>query len=233
MLDSMRKPFFIFAIFLMVLTVLLELGTAFILNSSGASSEGVDAPGYGIPYLALLDGLLLYSVLSMAATLIIPERIYGRIQGILTFIISLIILIAAIVMIFIALALLILMVCLFMAPPFGTLIYLGAYASFPKSDAAAMLATIMTFKFAFVILLMLAHQGFLGFKSFLLMVLTSFVATIIISFLHALVPGFLVSISDDIAAIVVAILAAIWAIIYLIGSIPAIVKALRMDRALR
>jgi hypothetical protein len=47
-----------------------------------------------------------------------------------------------------------------------------------------------------------------------------------------MVPFILASITDMIGAIVVAVLAAIWALFYLIGSIPAIVKVLRVDRAL-
>ena len=60
-----------------------------------------------------------------------------------------------------------------------------------------------------------------------MLVATSLLGTIIVIFLLSLVPGFLVSIFDAIAAIIVAILAAIWLIIMLIGSIPAVVRALR------
>ncbi len=90
----------------------------------------------------------------------------------------------------------------------------------------------MIFKLAFAILLVFAHQRFLQNKGLVLIILTSLLATIIVSFLHGLVPRFLVSITDDIAAIVVAILAAIWALFFLIGSIPSIIKVLRVDRAL-
>jgi len=77
-----------------------------------------------------------------------------------------------------------------------------------------------------------SHKRFLENKGLVLIILTSLLATVIISFLHGLVPSFLVSITDNIAAIITAILAAIWALFYLIGSIPAIIKVLRVDRAL-
>jgi hypothetical protein len=59
-------------------------------------------------------------------------------------------------------------------------------------------------------------------------VITSLVAGVIVSFLHGLVPTILVSITDAIAAIIVAILAALWAVFFLIGSIPSIVKTIKL-----
>jgi hypothetical protein len=90
----------------------------------------------------------------------------------------------------------------------------------------------MALKIGFVVLLVMAHQRFLENKGLVLIILTSFLATIILSFLHGIVPRFLVSITDDIGAIIIAILAAIWSLFYLIGAIPAVIKALRVDKAL-
>ena len=61
----------------------------------------------------------------------------------------------------------------------------------------------------------------------MLLVLTSLLCNIIISFLHGLVPGFLVSITDGVGAIIVAILAIIWLLFLGIGAIIAIIKALQ------
>ncbi|MCW5981099.1 MAG: hypothetical protein KIT09_23655 [Bryobacteraceae bacterium] len=47
-----------------------------------------------------------------------------------------------------------------------------------------------------------------------------------IAFLHALVPIFLVSITDTIGGLIALILAAIWVILMLISSIISIVKAI-------
>ena len=59
-----------------------------------------------------------------------------------------------------------------------------------------------------------------------LIIITSLVANLIISFLHNFVPIPLVSITDAIGAIVVAILAVIWAIVLLVGAIISIIKAI-------
>lgn len=79
---------------------------------------------------------------------------------------------------------------------------------------------------------MASHPRFLRHKSLVLLVLTALVANIVIAFLHGLVPIFLVCITDALGAIVVAVLAAIWALSLLIGSLPAIVKAVRVDQSL-
>jgi len=74
----------------------------------------------------------------------------------------------------------------------------------------------------------LAQPRFLQNKGLVALILTSLLGNVVAVFLHGLVPGILVSITDDIAAIVFAVVAIIWAIILLIGSIPAIVRALQV-----
>ena len=227
MLDSLRKPFFIAALLVLVLTVLVELGSA------GLHQFDLPTPGLGVNYLALLDGLLLFTVGLMGVSLLLPERIHGRIQGVVTFIFALLMLLGAITLIFIAVQLLILMVALFMAAPFGTAIYVGIFPpQFSLNGARTVVGTLMTLKLVFVVLLLLAHQRFLQNKGLVLIILTSLLANLILSFLHGIVPKLLVNITDAIAAIIIGILAAIWALVFLIGAIPAIVKALRVDRAL-
>jgi hypothetical protein len=232
--DTLRKPFFIIALVLLVLAFLAELGSGIYIDAAAPNAQSYDVanPGLGIPYLAILDGLVLFTIALIGAPLIISDRVHGRIQGIITFIVALLTLLGSIVMIFAALCLLLLMVSLLLAVPFGTMVYMGKYAFFKKPEAAITLSLIMGFKLGFAVFLVLAHQRFLENKGLVLIILTSFLATIILSFLHGIVPRFLVSITDDIGAIIIAIFAAIWALFYLIGSIPAIIKALRVDKAL-
>jgi len=84
----------------------------------------------------------------------------------------------------------------------------------------------MTLKIVFAICLVLAHQRFLQNKGLDLIIITSLVANLIIAFLHGLVPGFLVSITDTGAAIVVGVLAAIWTVVYLVGGVISVVKVI-------
>lgn len=182
-------------------------------------------PGLGVPSLGLLDLLLLYSLVLMGLGLVVPERIHGRLQGIASLIVSILLLIGAIVLILVTLVKVLVMIALFLAAPFGTIAYLGVYGSFNRAGAAAVLSASMFFKVAAAVLLVLAHQRFLQNKGLVLLVLTSMVGNIIVSFLHGLVPIVLVSITDAVAAIVIGIFAAIWAVVLLVGSIISIVKA--------
>jgi hypothetical protein len=197
------------------------------LQSKLATSTGAP-PGRGVPYMALLDGLLLFTVILIGTAFLVPERIQGRVQGIVTLVVSLSVLLTSIGKIFTAIAALMLMVTLLLAIPFGTIIYLIGYGSFDRGLASVMLSAIMTLKLLFAGCLVFAHQGFLKMKGLVLIVATSLVAGVVVSFLHGLVPTILVSITDAIAAIIVAILAALWALFFLIGSIPSIVKTIKL-----
>lgn len=229
MIAKLRVPFFIVAIICLIIAFAVEIGSQLYLGTQ----VDMPSPGLGIAYLALLDWLLLFTLLLMAASLIIPDRVHGRIQGVITFIVALLSLGAAIAAIIKAFGLLMIMISLLMAIPFGTMIYFGAYADFDVGAAAVTLSFIMTFKIAFVVFLVLAHQRFLQNKGLVFLILTSFIATILLGFLHGMVPGFLASITDDIAGLITAIFAAIWALFFLFGSLPAVFKALRIDKAFK
>lgn len=245
MTGQLRRPFFFIAVFAMALVVLVELGSALMIGGADAggalldqareldvdvpNASGVNEPaGRGISYLVLIDIILLYTVALMGAALLVPDRLHGRAQGVLTLIGSIVLIIVAFVMLIIAFIELLVMIALFFAPPFGTIAYLALWGFFPRGDAAVVLSLLMFLKLAFCVFLLLAHQRFLQNKGLVLLVLTSLLCNIIIAFLHGFVPIILVSIVDDLAAIVIAILAIIWGIILLIGSIPALVKAVRV-----
>jgi hypothetical protein len=203
------------------------------LESVQSASQQDDPPGLGIPYLALVDGILAYSLALMVLALVLPENLQAKLQGIVSVILMFFLALACIVLIFVALAQLLLMIGLFFAIPFGTIAYLAIWGDFPKTAAAVILSLLMALKIGASICLPIAHQRFLKDIGLILMILTSFVATIIVSFLHGLVPGPLVSITDALAAIIVGIIALIWAIVVLIGSIIAVVFALTTSADLR
>ena len=193
---------------------------------------GAEAPGFGVPYLALLDGLVLFTFGLMGLSLVLPSGLHAKLQGIGTLIVSLLLLLGAIVLIFVTLALLIVMVSLLLAPIFGTAAYFAIYGDFARDRAAGLLSALMLLKLVAAVCLVLAHPGFLQNKGLVLLLLTSLLAQVITAFLHGFPPGFLVSITDAIAGLISAILAAVWSLVLLIGSVPAVVKALRVDRDL-
>jgi hypothetical protein len=228
MLDSMRKPIFVVALIVVLLTVLVELGSMAVLGQKTAASSELDVSvsGRAIPALALLDGLVFYATLIIGIALLVPERLQSKVQGIVTLVFSVVLLLACIGVIFTNLGLLILKVSLFLAAPFGTIAYLALWGDFDTNGAHVVLGLLMTLKIVFAICLVLAHQRFLQNKGLDLIIITSLVANLIIAFLHGLVPGFLVSITDTGAAIVVGVLAAIWTVVYLVGGVISVVKVI-------
>ena len=231
-MDELRKPLFIIALALFLCVVLIEVGSTMWLDfgtpqtAQIAASLNANTPGYGILYLSFLDGLVFYVTLLMGLAILIPERIQGRIQGCVTLILTFFGCLGTIVAIFSALAILIIMISLLLAPIFGTIAYLAIYGDFDRSGATITLSLVMTLKFAAIVCLLLAHQRFLQNKGLVLLVLTSLIGGLIISFLHNFVPIVLVSIADALGGIVVAILAVIWAIFFMIFAIISIVKAI-------
>ena len=254
---ELRKPLFITVLVLLGLCVLIEVGASLVLPRSDAPSdlaatlraEGLQddvnmadvsrlqgdnppTPGLGIPYLALVDGLVLLTLGLMGASLLIPERVHGQVQGVLSLVGAIVALLSGLAMLFAAIGLLLLMVSLLTAVPFGTIAYLAIWGFFNRGGAAATLGLLMSLKVSAGICLALAHPRFIQNKGLVLIFLTSLLATAVISVLHGWVPLMLVSITDAIGAIVVAILGLIWAVVLLIGSLVSIFRVLKLKRAL-
>lgn len=242
-MNELRKPFLLVAIIMFALVVLVELGSSLVIGG-GPADDGMSSqeakmditvngevdepPGRAITYLALVDGILLYTVLLIGLSLLVPEKLLARAQGVLTLIGSIILIIVGIILVIIAFIELLVMVSLFFAFPFGTAAYLAVWGFFPRGDAAVLLSLLMFLKLAGCAFLVLAQQRFLLMKGLVLLILTSLVCNIIVAFLHGLVPIILVSIFDNIAALVVGIIAIIWAIVLLVLSIPSIVAMIRL-----
>ena len=258
-MQVLRRPLFLIALALLALAVLAELGSLALVPGPPAAGrmealvaddpemrealgklspeerrsllEQPKPPGLALAYLALLDGVLLFTVGLIGASLLVPERLHGRLQGALTLVFAILILVGGLLLLFAAVAALILMLSLLLATPFGTLAYLALYGFFDRPGAAAVLALVMALKLGFAACLVLSHQRFLQNRGLVRLIATSLVGNVVIGFLHGFVPGFLVSIADALAAIVVAVLALLWALFFLIGSVGAVARALNPARA--
>lgn len=183
--------------------------------------------GYAVGGFKFLDGIVLFTIVLMGAGFIVPPSVMGRIQGILTLIFSILLILAAIIFILKVLATLLLMVGLLLSIPFGTIIYLIRYGSFPKGQTLAVLSLLMLLKLLLSGALIATHQRYVENKGLVLLLLTTILVNLIISFIFGLLPGILASIIDAAAAIIAAIVGIIWAIILLIGAIIAIIMALK------
>ena len=258
-MDTLRTPLFVAALICAAILLLIEIGGAGFIGGQ-ASASGLESlipssgevhdawddldddeierlaqeetpPGMAIRYMGFLDGILLFTVGLMALSLIIRERLHARLNGILTLVFSLLMVIGCFFAILWAFTQLMVMLSLFLSVPFGTIAYMGLYGFFDRAGATAVLSLSMAFRIGFVVCLVLAQQRFLQNKGLVLLILTSFLGVIVVSFLHGLVPTFLVSITDAVAALVVGILAILWALVLLLSSILPTLRAFRVDRA--
>jgi hypothetical protein len=189
-----------------------------------------DPPGLAIGALALINGLLLLVLLLTALPLLIGDRATGTVQGVVSIVGGVIGLVTAIVLAFAAFAALMLMVSLFLSAPFGTLAYLAIFGGFDTGGAAIFVTTIVVLLVAAVVALVLAQQRFLASKGLVALLATALLLAVITRFLHGVVPGILASISDAFAALVVAIVSAIWALVIIIGGVVAVVRLLNPGR---
>lgn len=192
-----------------------------------AEFSGNDLPGWGISTLAFIDGIVLFTTLLIGLSYIIPAQTIAKGQGVATLILAIIIISLGIVRGFAVFAEVTLMISLLLSIPFGTLIYLAKYGSFDVGAATAVSNWLFSVKILFGLCLILAQERYLQNKGLVLLLLTALLSSLIINILHTIVPGILVSITDAIAAIIVVILALLWAISLLIGSLPAIFKAVK------
>lgn len=247
-LGEVRRPLFFLACFALLLAVLVETGSSLALGGDAAGPvgaltagvpdvepemvAGVDAespPGNGIGYLALIDGYLLFSVIMLGLSFILSQRAYGRMQGIVTLIVSFCWLVLSFIMALVAFVLLMVMFGLFVAVPFGTIAYLAVWGFFPVSQSAAVLGLLLFLKLVFVALLVLAQQKFLKAVALMIHIAVSFVLQLVLGIVHGWLPGIVVSLGDQLLALVFAIVAlagALWAFIW---SIPAVLNAVRVS----
>ncbi|MEH1029323.1 hypothetical protein ACWD6L_06965 [Micromonospora profundi] len=247
-MGDLRKPFLLLALVAVTLVVLVEVGSSLLTGGgdatgalrAGAVDLGVEVDagaisepsGRGTSYLALIDAVALWTTGLFCLSLVLPERTQGRIQGVATLIFSILLLLGSLVLLIIAFVELTIMVSLFVAVPFGTLAYLALWGFFPVGEASLLLGLVLVLKLVWVAMLLLAQPRFLQNKGLVLLALTTLLCTVVLEFLHRLVPVVVVSILDDVGALVFAIVAIVWGLVLLIGSIPAIVKSVRVTAAL-
>src|ERR1044071_7642478 len=106
-MSRLKVPFFAIALAAILLVVLVELGEPLIIGGHPALADSVGVsvtapaqtpPGRGIPYLALVDGVALFTIALMGLGLLAPKRLHGRLQGVITLIFAILLTTCAIVL---------------------------------------------------------------------------------------------------------------------------------------
>lgn len=252
MLGEVRKPFLLLAGFALMLVVLVELGSGPALGGGVAGSIGEAAAGVpgaepemlagvttevprgnGIRYLVLVDGFLLFSVVMLIGSVLVSQRVWGRVQGIITLVFSFLWLLLTVVMALVAFVLLMVMVGLFLSPPFGTIAYLAIWGWFPRGQSAVVLGLLLFLKLVFLGCLVLAQQRFLRVVPLMAHVAVSFLVQVVLGLVHGFLPLVVVSIGDQVWALVVAVVAVVGTVVTLVSSIPAVVYAARVSASRR
>ncbi len=157
----------------MLLALIVELAASELLTKLTAGTLQTFTPGIAINYLAIMDGIIVYSVFWMLLGLVLPGRFTGSAQGIVTLIAAILALIGTVVLAFAAFVLLMLMITLLLAVPFGTIAYFAEWGHFATRAAAATLTLAMLLKILFCIFLVLAHQRFLQNKGLVILTAVS------------------------------------------------------------
>jgi hypothetical protein len=223
--EQLRWPFMFIAVVLAVAFVALEAGSTFLLGTSQAGAASSVQSQLGIPSLWLLDIALLWTVVLAALPLLLDKNLVARLQGVVTLILSIVVIIAGLVTLIKAFVLLMVMLALVVSF-FGMIAYLAIWGGFDTGSAATMLATITFFKLALVVCLLLAQQRFFQSKGLIILIVLSLVCDLLMSFLHGLVPGIFVSITDALGAIIISIVAIIYALFQAVWAIVAIARAI-------
>jgi hypothetical protein len=174
---------------------------------------------------------LLFTMVMLVLSLVMELRVYGRIQGIITLVVTFLWVLGAFFTALLALAKLSLMLGLLVATPFGTIAYLVLWGNFPTSEAAAILALLLLLKLVFAVLLVLSQPKFFKVTGLVVLLLVSVVMQLILGLIHSFVPAPLVSIGDQFWALITVAVAFVWALTMLIGSVPAIVNAARVSNS--
>ncbi|MBK8978609.1 MAG: hypothetical protein IPM29_22155 [Planctomycetes bacterium] len=234
MTDKLRIALTFAAFGAWLLVVLIEVGSEHLVGAPSpltmpGASEPMSYPdgeavGWGIPFLAFVDGVLCQALLWRALSYVMRPSLQVKLQVIVTILGGILFLLGAIVLLFVALQLLLLMLSLVVAVPFGTAIYLARWGGFPTDTAAATLATLMLLRLVAAALLVIADRSTLGHKMLVFSVLLALLAAFVLSFLHAIAPQPFVAITDVLGAIVACVIGLVLGLIVVIGSLPALVK---------
>lgn len=212
--------------FAILLSFGVEFGSAYLLKSP--SLANLKRPGIGITAIAYVDLIFLYTLALISVDFFPALRaVVARVQGLFTLIASLLGFIGSLVLAFLTLTFLMMMVSLLLTVPFGTIAYLAVWGDFDVAGAKVVLALTMTLKLVGVGLILFASPSFLRNKGFMALTFCSLGLSFILGFLHTWPPGILVSIADAVGALLAAIVLIVWTLLLLIGSIPAILRAVR------
>ncbi len=176
--------------------------------------------------LALIDGLTLWTIALFATATLVRQSVHARVRSVISPLFYLLMLVVSVIMTLASLAALFAMLTLFLAAPFGTIVYLIKFGSFGSTGVMVTLGFATLFRFAALICLLLSSWRFLKNKTLIGLIATGYVLALIAGLVFGILPGILHAIVDAGLAIIFGIVAAIWSVILLVRSIPGLRAAI-------
>lgn len=221
-LARVGRPLLIVAAVVAWLVVGAELGSRLFLP---VPALGGAKPGVAIPMLALVDVFLALKLTTLALDVYLP-KVALPLAPVLHVVAGLLALIAGFLLALAMLVLLLLLVGLFLAVPFGTLAYMAAFGSFNRGGAAATLTGILIAKLvAYALVFAVLPNALRMPKKFLVPFALFAGVGLLVSLLHGLVPIFLVTITDALAALVLAVVGLAFGLVMLVLNLVPTVKS--------
>lgn len=196
-----------------------------------AQVRATTPPGSAIRALAFVDGLVLFALGVIWAGSVVSQRAYARVQGVVTLVVALLWILGGLVAFVLAFVQLLVMVGLFVAAPFGTIAYLAVWGFFPVAQAQTVLGLLLLLKLVMVGLLAGAQPKFLTIKGLMVLIGLSVLLQLVLGILYGWLPRVVVSIADQLWAVVSIVVALIWAVVMLVTAIPAVLRAARVSTA--
>ena len=150
------KPLYVFAAIAILICVGLEAGASWLPQPSGSA---LGQGQLGIAALWLFDISLLWTLILGALAFVVDRNLLGKVQGIVTLVLSIVIILWGLKTLIIDFVLLLIMVAL-LSSFFGWLVYVPLFAFFNTGQAAEFLGILTLFKLVALVLLVVAQRRF-------------------------------------------------------------------------
>src|SRR6476660_8574774 len=171
-MDKTKLIVFLLGAFWLLLAILVEFSSVALVGSVGSAAGVSDQPPPGIGFfgIALVDPVLAHALALLTIDLLAIARSFAaRLQGIVTLVLSLLGLLGTLVFAFATFTMIMLMITLLLAAPFGTLAYFAVWGHFPTGPARISVALVMSLKLIGIGLIAASHLTLLKNKLFLVL----------------------------------------------------------------
>jgi hypothetical protein len=209
-------------------TVLLVIGAL----AGGAKSVtlglqgGPHPPGVGLAALSFFDLLVIYAFVVIALEVAGLGALTGRAQGFTALTTGVLGALAGLILTFSALALLNQMLALIQAP-LGLPTYLALFGHFDTAASREILSVIMCLKLIGLALILLGVPSLLRNRKLLILVCVSLGFTFVLGLVDAYVPGFLISLFDALAGVVIGAYGLVRFVLLAFAGLSSLLKAAR------